>query len=181
MDGERSDAGNDIESREDFEQQKAGAPIARATKVDGPAVRIVKLGVAFAILAGGVAFLLTTDETPLVYSQMVDEVMAAPSTFEGRALRVEGLLRPGSIQFREDPCEWRFTIERNDRALDVEFPECIVPDTFRDGTGITVVVEGRLDGERFHATQVIPRCPSKYEMNERMQNGESAPHSLTPS
>jgi cytochrome c-type biogenesis protein CcmE len=57
-----------------------------------------------------------------------------------------------------------------------------VPDTFRDGMGISVVVQGKLgpSGETFLANQVIPRCPSKYEMQQRKQNGETMPHATPP-
>ena len=63
----------------------------------------------------------------------------------------------------------------------VDFPQCVVPDTFREGMGITVVVEGRLAADgTFHASQVIPRCPSRYEMDERAGRGETMPHALPP-
>jgi cytochrome c-type biogenesis protein CcmE len=99
---------------------------------------------------------------------------------------MEGPLRDGSIQFRQDPCEYRFVLAETEgtveRAMNVRFPQCVVPDTFRDGMGISVVVEGHVqpDGS-FLATQVIPRCPSRYEMDQRQQNGEAAPHSMPSS
>ena len=44
-----------------------------------------------------------------------------------------------------------------------------------------VVVQGQLQTDgTFLANQVIPRCPSKYEMRERQQNGEEMPHSAVP-
>jgi cytochrome c-type biogenesis protein CcmE len=92
---------------------------------------------------------------------------------------VEGDLKQGSIQFREDPCEWRFVLGKEGREMPVRFPQCIVPDTFKDGMGLTVTVQGKLTGEGyFLANQVIPRCPSKYEMKERQNNGEAIPHSM---
>ncbi len=112
---------------------------------------------------------------------MVDEVMAAPEQFADRTLRVEGDLVDGTVQFREDPCEYRFTIARQEQQMRVEFPQCVVPDTFREGMGISVVVEGRLaDDGSFHASQVIPRCPSRYEMEERGAAGERMPHGMPP-
>ena len=59
----------------------------------------------------------------------------------------------------------------------VRFPQGVVPDTFRDGMGIQVTVQGELgqDGT-FLANQVIPRCPSKYEMQQRMEAGEDMPY-----
>ena len=140
----------------------------------------VKIGAVVALLAGAVAFLLFGSSAPdaFVYSKLVNEVMAAPADFKGRELRVEGLLKQGSIKFREEPCEYRFVIEKEGKELTVQFPQCVVPDTFRDGMGISVVVQGKLaaSGDTFLANQVIPRCPSKYEMQERKKNGETMPH-----
>ena len=140
----------------------------------------VKIGVVVALLGGAVAFLLfgSSASDAFVYSKMVNEVMTAPADFAGRELRVEGLLKPGTHKFREDPCEHRFVIEKEGKELPVQFPQCVVPDTFRDGMGISVVVQGKLTkgGDSFLANQVIPRCPSKYEMQQRKNNGETMPH-----
>jgi cytochrome c-type biogenesis protein CcmE len=49
--------------------------------------------------------------------------------------------------------------------MPVRFPQCAVPDTFHDGAGLSVTVQGTLQEQGwFLANQVIPRCPSKYEM-----------------
>ena len=140
----------------------------------------------FVLLAGAVAWLLFFSggdggPDPFTYSKQVHEVVDDPAEFADRELRVEGELVQGSIQFREEPCEWRFVLHKNEREMPVSFPQCVVPDTFRDGMGISVVVQGRIqqDGS-FHANQVIPRCPSKYEMQQRQQNGEETPHEMTP-
>jgi cytochrome c-type biogenesis protein CcmE len=142
---------------------------------------VVKIGAVLALLGGAVSLLLFggSASDAFVYSKLVHEVMADPAAFQGRELRVEGLLKPGSIKFREDPCEWRFVIEKGGKELPVEFPQCVVPDTFRDGMGITVTVQGKLagDSQGFLANQVVPRCPSKYEMQQRKKNGEVMPHS----
>jgi cytochrome c-type biogenesis protein CcmE len=117
-----------------------------------------------------------------VYSKLVDEVMTKPEQFAGRELRVEGQLKVGSIKFREDPCEWRFVIEKAGHEMPVEFPQCVVPDTFRDGMGISVTVQGKLTGAGgFLANQVVPRCPSKYEMQQKKKNGEVMPHATPTS
>lgn len=130
-------------------------------------------------LAAGVVFLLfaTGGSEAFVYSKIVDEVMRDKAAFVGRELRVEGTLTQGSIRFREEPCEWRFSIEKNEHTMPVRYSQCIVPDTFRDGMNLTVTVQGKLEASgEFIATQVVPRCPSKYEMQERQRNGESMPH-----
>jgi cytochrome c-type biogenesis protein CcmE len=137
----------------------------------------VKVGLVFVALVGMAAWLLTGSDNPFVYSKLVHEVMNEPAAFEGRPLRVEGELRQGSIQFREDPCEWRFVLQEEGKEMPVRFPQCVVPDTFRDGMGIQVTVQGELGGDGiFLANQVIPRCPSKYEMQQRLEAGEKMPY-----
>lgn len=139
----------------------------------------LKIGLVVALLGGIVGLLLfqSSASDAFVYSKMVDEVMTKPEEFTGRELRVEGLLKSGSIKFREEPCEYRFTIEKGGHELPVQFPQCVVPDTFRDNMGISVTVQGKLDGKGgFLANQVVPRCPSKYEMQQKKKNGEVMPH-----
>ena len=138
-----------------------------------------KIVIVMGCLGAAVAFLLfgTDSSDAFVYSKLVHEVVVDPEAFRGRELRVEGDLRQGSVQFREDPCEWRFVLEKEGEEMPVQFPQCVVPDTFRDTFGIEVTVQGQLgeDGV-FLANQVIPRCPSKYEMQERLESGEDVPH-----
>jgi len=139
----------------------------------------VPVALVFSGLCAAVAFLLLGSDASnaFVYSKLVDEVMTEPGRYADRELRVEGELRQGSIRFREDPCEWQFVLEKDEHAMTVTFPECVVPDTFRDGMGISVTVQGRLEEDgTFLANQVVPRCPSKYEMEQRNQDGEETPH-----
>ncbi len=137
-----------------------------------------------AILAVAVGWLLfgSGATSAFVYSKLVDEVMQSPQSYTDRELRVEGKLQEGSVAFREEPCEWRFTLEKSSHRMPVRFPQCIVPDTFRDGMGIDVTVQGKLGADgMFVADQVVPRCPSKYEMQQRKQQGEEMPHAPLPS
>ena len=140
-----------------------------------------KIGLVFFLLAGGGVFLLLTSDAgdAMSYSKLVSDVAQNPEAHRGRQLRVEGDLKPGSIVFRESPCEWRFVIQRDGHSLPVSFPECVVPDTFRDGFDIKVTVRGYLEDDgSFRANELIPRCPSKYEMEEKLEAGEAVPHAL---
>lgn len=126
-------------------------------------------GVAWLIMGGG--------GDPFEYSVTVDQVVSNPDRYAGRTLRAEGSLTEGSVRFRDDPCEWRFSLEQDGHVMPVEFHQCIVPDTFRDHMGITVVVQGEIqENGTFLASEVIPRCPSRYEMDERAGRGEEMPH-----
>jgi cytochrome c-type biogenesis protein CcmE len=115
----------------------------------------------------------------------VDELVRERDKLAGRAVRVEGALKRGSLTRRAEPCEYRFTLAKAGTELPVRFAQCIVPDTFRDMPGMDVMVtaEGKLDpAGHFEATNIMAKCPSKYEMNERAKKGESAPHTgvVTP-
>lgn len=145
---------------------------------------IVKVGVVFVVLGAALSLLMFGSEASdaLVYSKLVNEVLVKPEDFKGRELRVEGELKQGSIQFREQPCEYRFVIGKEGKEMPVRFPQCIVPDTFKDGLGVQVSVQGRLTNEGyFMANKVIAKCPSKYEMQERQKNGEKMPHAMPAS
>jgi len=154
------------------------------TEERGGLPAIVKVGVVFVVLAGALSLLMFGSEASdaLVYSKLVSEVQRAPKEFKGRELRVEGELKQGSIVFREQPCEYRFVLGKDNLEMPVRFPQCIVPDTFKDGVGLQVSVQGRLTDEGyFLANKVIAKCPSKYEMQERQQRGEQMPHAIPSS
>jgi cytochrome c-type biogenesis protein CcmE len=123
-------------------------------------VVLLALGVA------GLAAVLMSFESSTVYSKGVDELLAGRQRFAGRTVRVEGTLVRGSLERQEQPCSHRFQIARNGAKLRVDYPECVLPDTFRDlsYTDVGVTAEGKLDSTgRFQATRIMTRCPSKYE------------------
>jgi cytochrome c-type biogenesis protein CcmE len=114
-------------------------------------------------VAGGalVALLWATVSSGAEYYKYVDEVAQDPDPWRGKRLQIHGHVAPGSIQRRKGTLDYRFTVERNGRSMIVEYSG-IVPDTFKDQS--EVVVKGRLrpDGG-FQGTEVMAKCPSKYE------------------
>lgn len=129
--------------------------------------------------AAVVALVFTGIEDNGIYAKPVDELVKSKGKFQNREVKADGLLVHGSLQKRESPCEYRFQIEKNGVAIPVSFKQCAVPDTFRDvpDMAVEVTVQGKLlaDGS-FEASQIIAKCPSKYEMKEKQQKGEKAPH-----
>ncbi len=172
---------DDLDARLDAELGEARAPAAAPRPAEEPPLGpgpMFKVAVAMMLFGSAIVALLLgsgSDTDPFVYSRLVHEVVGDPEAV-GQELRVEGDLVEGSILFREEPCEWRFRITKEGEEMPVAFPQCVVPDTFRDGFGISVVVQGALgeDGT-FLASQIVPRCPSKYEMKERLEAGEEMP------
>lgn len=140
----------------------------------------IVIAVGLAMGAAGIAALVLTGmQDKAMYSKPVDELLAQKAKFVGRPVRAEGMLVHGSLVHRDQPCEYRFVIEKNGADLPVRFAQCVVPDTFKDvpdlDVGVTVEGELHTDGS-FEASNVLAKCPSKYEMEQRKKNGEHMPH-----
>ena len=143
--------------------------------------RNLGLLLALAIMAALIGVLvLKSFNNSAVYAKTVDQLVASRDKLTGRAVRVEGMLVHGSLTKRDHPCEYRFKMTKNGAVIDVRFPQCVVPDTFRDRpeAEVGVTAEGKLlkDGT-FEATQIMAKCPSKYE--ER--NGKKMPVGMADS
>ena len=141
------------------------------------------LGLLATLLVMGVAVvaLVLGSKSDAIYSKGVDQLLEEASSFEGRQVRVQGILVSGSLEKRDDPCEYRFRMQKNNKSLEVRYPQCIVPDTFRDmkGVDVEVTAEGKLNAQGFlEATQIFAKCPSKYEMKDKQANGEAPPHMM---
>jgi cytochrome c-type biogenesis protein CcmE len=142
------------------------------------------LGVLLTLLAlgGGIlSFVLGQDGDQLTYAKDVKAAVDNQEPSE-RNLRVQGVLVPGSLTKREEPCEYRFQVRQKDNPegakMDVRFAQCIVPDTFRDvpGIDVEVTVTGQKSSDHFKADTIAAKCPSKYEMQQRQLAGEQKPH-----
>lgn len=135
------------------------------------------LGLLLALLAmvGAVLTLfLVGFKEAAVYAISVADLNAQASSMVGRKVRVEGELVPGTLVKRDDPCEYRFIIHTGDDRLPVRYPNCVVPDTFRDRPegGVEVKVEGSLKAPGdFEATLVMAQCASKYDAETRTMAG----------
>lgn len=141
------------------------------------------LGVLLLMGGGIVALVLSSFSGAAVYSKSVDQLLAERSSLVGRRVRVDGSLVHGSLEKRDQPCEYRFRMERAGAVMPVRFAQCVVPDTFRDvpNVDVGVTVEGKLaqDGS-FDATQVLAKCPSKYDMKQQQGGGATMPHGEPP-
>ncbi len=83
-------------------------------------------------------------------------------------VRVRGTLVHGTFCKVTADCRYRFSLQDAAQELSVVYDECLIPDTFRDvpGMDIDITVEGeRCQGcHDFKATQILAKCPGKYEM-----------------
>jgi cytochrome c-type biogenesis protein CcmE len=178
--------------------RKSGADDASAVVADAaePQKRSWGLLAGLVALMGGILVLVfSTNEDSAVYAYSVDGLTAQASALSGRQVRVTGTLVSGTLTFREKPCEYAFNLqpsrapaaagisvpsagEKASEYLKVSFPQCVVPDTFRDVKGVEVEVtaEGRLNSDgSLDASKVFAKCPSKYEMKESAQTMGKAP------
>jgi cytochrome c-type biogenesis protein CcmE len=144
--------------------------------------RWVGVAIAVALTMGAaaiVAMVFTGMQDKALYSKPVDELLAQRAKFLGRPVRAEGNLVHGTLVKRDQPCEYRFSIAKNGTELPVRFAQCVVPDTFRDvpEMDVGVTVEGELQAnDSFEASNVLAKCPSKYDMQQRKDRGEHMPH-----
>jgi cytochrome c-type biogenesis protein CcmE len=143
-----------------------------------------------ALMAGILALVFSSGEDAVVYSYQVDELKTKAAELGERQVRVQGMLVSGTLTRRDQPCEYRFLLqkagEKNSEPLKVQYAQCVVPDTFRDVKGVEVEVtaEGRLAADgHLEASTIFAKCPSKYEMREsatemggaKPQHGGGAP------
>ncbi len=108
-------------------------------------------------------------ETSFAYYQTLNEFLATPEAAH-RAVRVHGYVTTGSIERDVEARQVSFRVQEKPphAAGEMGTPMTVIylsletPDLFKDGA--EVVVEGRLGaGGTFRATNVLAKCPSKFE------------------
>jgi cytochrome c-type biogenesis protein CcmE len=160
------------------------APVSRDAHEDKKPRRNLGLLAALLVMGcGTLALVMTSFEGAAVYSKGVDELVAEREKLADRTVRVEGTLVKGSLVRRDQPCEYRFRMTKNGKELSVQYPQCVVPDTFRDvpNVDVSVTAEGKLDeAGNLQAHNIFAKCPSKYEMQQSAAKGEKAPHGAIP-
>jgi len=141
----------------------------------GNTKRNLGLLAALLVIGGGVlALVMSSAGEASEYALDVDKFLAGKDRYGERTVRVQGYLTKGSLTKRETPCEFRFEIydvcaanDTNRRELSVHYPQCVVPDSFQDRpeTNVEVTAVGRLapDGTYLEATQIMAKCPSRYD------------------
>jgi len=137
-----------------------------------------------ALMGGILTLVFSGGKDAVAYSYSVDEVKAKAGELGDRQLRVQGGLVEGTLVRRDSPCEYRFMIrklekdgklDKNGQALEVRYPLCVVPDTFRDKAGVEVTAEGRLAADgHLQATKIFAKCPSKYDPSTHEMSDKKA-------
>ena len=118
------------------------------------------------IIVGAIVFLLISSfQSNAMYFLTVPEVKAQAkadgAAFYERTVRVSGPLHKESIDWNAKTLTLKFHIAEGNEMFPIAYVGPI-PDTLENGE--TVVVEGKYarDGV-FNATNILVKCPSKYE------------------
>lgn len=97
------------------------------------------------------------------YYKHVDEVMASPDQWKGKALQLHGFVVKGSWEQRKNTLDYQFKVENKGKVVRASYTG-VLPDTFKDEA--EVVLKGRLLTDDHFAVDpngVMAKCPSKYE------------------
>ena len=97
------------------------------------------------------------------YYKHVDEVMASPDQWKGKALQLHGFVVKGSWEQRKNSLDYQFKVENKGKVVRASYTG-VLPDTFKDEA--EVVLKGRLLTDDHFAVDpngVMAKCPSKYE------------------
>ena len=144
----------------------------------GKGAQILLGASAVALLVGWLAW-SGLEEGAFRYYQNLDEFRAAGSV--DVPSRVHGYVVSGSIERDVGAREIRFAVQATaphagggaSGAMPVTFSSLEAPDLFKDGA--EVVVEGRLQHDgRFAASNLLAKCPSKFEAAERERSAQPA-------
>ena len=115
------------------------------------------------VVVGSVGYLMVSslDDT-MIYYKTVDELLAESARFDGKPIRVNGVLVPASVRQKPGTEQFRFTLSKRGQVLEVSYAG-ILPDSMEDGRDL--VVQGMLQASQklFVADQILTKCPSKHE------------------
>lgn len=143
----------------------------------GPPAKKANLGllaVLLTMVVGIVSLFMFGFKEVEVYSMPLAKFVANQEQYQSRRVRIEGELVPGSLQKRDDPCEYRFRLRDGDARIEVRFPQCVVPETFRDVPegGVEVTAEGQMKEGYFEASGIMAKCASKYDPKTHSFEGQ---------
>lgn len=122
---------------------------------------LVGLAVLAVAAASGLALSALKDQAAYFYSPSDIRKDGVPI---GRAIRLGGLVRPGSLQKAADGVTLRFVVTDGAATTPMTF-EGIPPDLFREGSGVVAEGQFQRDGG-FVATNLLAKHDEKYQPPE---------------
>ena len=88
------------------------------------------------------------------------EVLASPAEFEDKTIRIGALVQQGSVDWNAQAIQLSFKITEDGKKSIPVYYAGVKPDLFREGQG--VVVEGKMNGHRFEASQLLVKHSEEY-------------------
>lgn len=121
------------------------------------------IGVIILVLAVGYVFYLSFG-TAVSYYVTVSEFFAKGTDLYNTNVRVAGKIADSPIEWDAKDLELRFTIVEGSDTMTVIY-QGTKPSGFK--TGSNILIEGKYHSDGiFRASQLIMKCPSKYELEE---------------
>ena len=96
----------------------------------------------------------------LVYFITPSEYAAEPAEFDGRRIRLGGIVEPGTVAFDDESLLLNFTVTDTLESYQVSHRGA-PPELFEEGMG--VVVEGNFDGATFYGDNVLVKHSEEYQ------------------
>ena len=90
------------------------------------------------------------------------EVLASPAEFEDKTIRIGALVEQGSVDWNAQAIQLSFKITEDGAKSIPVYYAGVKPDLFREGQG--VVVEGKMKGSRFEASQLLVKHSEEYSV-----------------
>ena len=115
-------------------------------------------GIVTLILAG--VFIYRALDSSLVYYVLPSEYAAASQEYEGRRLRLGGIVEPGSVAFDNQNLLLAFNVTDSLQTYPVSHRGA-PPDLFKENTG--VVIEGHFEEGVFKSNEVLVKHSEVYE------------------
>ncbi|AVR87216.1 cytochrome c maturation protein CcmE [Thauera aromatica] len=132
--------------------------------------RLILVGSGVALLVAAVALVLSAFQQNLVFFHTPSEVAAGKAP-TGKTFRIGGMVEEGSIAREADGLTVRFAITDTAKIIPVTYRGTL-PDLFKEGKG--AVVQGRLEGGVFRATEVLAKHDENYMPPEAAHAVEQA-------
>lgn len=121
-------------------------------------------------LSAAALFVLNAFQSNIVFFFSPTEVVEGKAPVD-KTFRIGGLVENGSVKKSPDGLKVEFVVTDLKNRIPVYY-EGILPDLFREGQG--VVAQGRLEGGRFLAREVLAKHDEKYmppEAAKALQGG----------
>jgi cytochrome c-type biogenesis protein CcmE len=121
--------------------------------------RVGLTGLVLVLAFGGLLY--TTLGESMEYYKRVDEIMANPAEWEGKALQLHGYAR--NVLVNPRTLEYRFEVHNNGAVIQASYTG-VAPDTFKDDSEVVVMGMLQPDGSFLVRDRgILAKCPSKYE------------------